>query len=253
MGVHDGHRKRMRERFRIEGLEGFAPHEVLELLLYYARARGDVNPLAHALMDAFGSLKGVLEASTDQLMSVEGIGEESATLISLMLPLFRRYSASVCQESPQLYNRGQAKDYCRSLLAGWRRERLYLICLNADRRVIAQRLITEGTLSEVPAYPRLIVETALNYNAESVLLCHNHPGGSLKPSRADIISTQHLIDVLQGLEIRLLDHIIVAGEETYSMQQHGDFDLDVMDMGMDAGRAAEDVDSLLPRKMHGAP
>ena len=222
MTMHSGHRKRMRERFRKDGLEGFAPHEVLELLLFYSRAQGDVNPLAHRLLDAFGSLKGVLEARPEQLMSVDGMGEESATLLSLMLPMFRRYSACVCEERKQIRNRSEAAEYCMALLAGWRTEHFYAISLNAAGQVLGQRLIAEGSLTEVAAYPRLVVETALNYNAYSVVLCHNHPSGIAMPSQEDIAATQELMKLLGALHITLLDHIVVAGEQTYSMAQHGE-------------------------------
>lgn len=222
MTMHDGHRKRMRDRFRKEGLEGFAPHEVLELLLFYGRARGDVNPLAHQLLDAFGSIKGVLEARPEQLMSVDGVGEETATLIAMMLPVFRRYSVCVCEEKRSITNRTEASAYCKALQAGWRTEHFYVVCLNAAGQVLGQRLVAEGSLAEVPAYPRLVVETALNYNAHSVLLCHNHPSGVTLPSQDDIQSTQELLKVLYALHITLLDHIIVAGEQTYSMVQHGE-------------------------------
>lgn len=234
MSVHEGHRKRMRERFRKEGMDGFAAHEVLELLLFYGRARGDVNPLAHTLLDAFGSLKGVLEARPEQLMSVPGVGEETATLISMMLPIFRRYSACVCQEQQRISNRGEAQAYCKALLAGWRTERFYVLCLNADNQLLGQRLIAEGTLTEVPAYPRLVVETVLNYNAHSVIICHNHPGGSSEPSLDDVMTTLRLRDLLEGLNINLLDHLIVAGEEAYSMVQHGDLSHERVIRGLDA-------------------
>ena len=119
--THDGHRKRMRERFRISGLEGFSEHEVLELILFYGRARGNVNDTAHALMDVFGSLPRVLEASPEQLMLIDGIGEESATLLSLILPLFRRYSDEVNQVRSKLESRQVTLDYCRTMMAGYRR------------------------------------------------------------------------------------------------------------------------------------
>ena len=185
MTMHDGHRARMRERFRKEGLDGFAPHEVLELLLFYGRARGDVNPLAHTLIDAFGSLRGVLEARPEQLMRVDGVGEETATLLSLMLPVFRRYSASLCAERRRIVNRSDAQAYCGALLAGWRTEHFYVICLNADMQLLGQRRISEGSLTEVNAYPRLVAEAVLNYNAHSVIFCHNHPGGTPLPSCPD--------------------------------------------------------------------
>lgn len=243
MSVHEGHRKRMRERFRKEGMDGFAAHEVLELLLFYGRARGDVNPLAHTLLDTFGSLKGVLEARPEQLMSVPGVGEETATLISMMLPMFRRYSACVCQEQKRIDNRGEAQTYCRALLAGWRTERFYELCLNAENQLLGQRLIAEGTLTEVPAYPRLVVETALNYNAHSVIICHNHPGGSAVPSTDDVRTTRRLQNLLLGMNINLLDHIIVAGEEAYSMVQHGDLSYDRMIWEIDADQRMVAADS----------
>lgn len=220
--IHNGHRQRMRTRFRTEGLEGFAHHEVLELLLFYGRARGDVNPLAHELLDAFGSIKGVLEASPEQLMAVPGVGEETATLISLMVPMFRRYQAAVREEVRRIESMNDAKAYCVSLLSGWRMERFYMLCLNASRRVVGQRLIASGSLSELNAYPRLVIETALNYNAHSVILCHNHPGGTLLPSRDDLTTTRRLQSLFDGLDITLLDHVIVAGGGAYSMAEHGD-------------------------------
>lgn len=222
MTMHEGHRKRMRERYLAEGLDGFASHEVIELLLYYSRPRGDMNPLAHQLIDTFGSFKGVLEAQPEQLMSVPGVGEETAILISLILPLFRRYQACLRDEIPRIVNRGDAERYCLSLLAGQRTERFYVLSVSADGHLLGQRLIAEGSLSEVATYPRKVVETALNYNAYSVLLCHNHPSGACRPSGEDVRSTRQLLTLLTGLNIRLMDHIIVAGENTYSMTQHGD-------------------------------
>ena len=224
MTMHDGHRKRMRERFRQSGLEGFAPHEVLELLLYYGRARGDVNPTAHALLDTFGTLQGVLEATPSQLMAVPGVGEETATLISLMIPMFRRYAVCAAEAKKSLRSRQDAIEYAVALMAGLRTERLYALCLDADCRVIGQRLIGEGTHNEVQAYPRLVVETALNYNAHSVILCHNHPGGTTKPSAADIDTTRLLARLLHPMGITLQDHIIVSGSEGRSMVQEGDLE-----------------------------
>lgn len=221
MTMHDGHRSRMRERFRKEGLEGFAPHETLELLLFYARARGDVNPLAHELLDSFGSIKGVLEARPEQLMAVKGVGEETATLLSLIVPQFRKYQECVCAERKLLRNRVAAEEYCAALLAGRRTERFYVISISSAMTVLGQRAVGEGSLNEVPAYPRLVVETALNYNAFGVVLCHNHPGGIAEPSPDDVAVTQNIEAVLGHLGIRLIDHIIVAGAATYSMSLHG--------------------------------
>lgn len=223
MTMHDGHRQRLRERFRLEGLESFAPHEVLELLLFYARARGDVNPLAHRLLETFGSLRGVLEAPVEQLCAVDGVGAETATLLSLMVPMFRRYELCLCEDSKKLARYSEVQNHCRALLTGLRKERFYVICLSTQLKVLGQRLVAEGSLSEVPAYPRLVVETALNHNAFGVILCHNHPGGEATPSMGDVEVTRELESVLSKLGIALMEHIVVADGKAYSMIQHGDY------------------------------
>jgi len=221
--MHEGHRHRLRERFRREGLENFEPHEVLELLLFYARARGDVNPLAHALLDTFGSLRGVLEAPMEQLMSVCGVGEETAALIAAMVPMFRRYELCICEERKKLRNYGEVREYCRALLTGLRKERFYVLSVSTQMQVIGQRIVAEGSLSEVPAYPRQVVETALNHNAYGVILCHNHPGGEARPSVGDVEVTRNLEVVLSRLNIVLIDHVIISDGQVYSMTEHKDF------------------------------
>lgn len=219
--IHDGHRKRVRDRFRANGLEGFSAHEVLELLLFYTRPRGDVNPLAHALLDAFGSLKGVLEASPEQLMTVPGVGEETATMLSMMVPLFRQYQKS-CLELVSFTHRSDVEKYCVALTAGLRTEHFYALLLNSKGQLLGRKLIAEGTLNEVNAYPRQVVEAALSHNAYSVVLCHNHPGGMAAPSRDDVLTTKMISSTLGALNVNLLDHMVVAGEQVYSMLLHGD-------------------------------
>lgn len=228
MTMHEGRRQRVRERFRREGLDNFAPHEILELILFYAHARGDVNPLAHRLLEVFGSLKGVLEAPVDQLCAVDGVGQETATLLSLMVPVFRRYSLCLCEEKTRLRNFSDAEDYCRALLTGMRKERCYMISLSAQMRILGCRLISEGTLTEVPAYPRLIVEAALNHNAHSIVLCHNHPAGEPLPSFGDIDVTHSLDKTLAPMGIALLDHVVVGDGGTYSMVKNGDYRCSIM-------------------------
>ncbi len=222
MTMHEGHRQRVRERFRQAGLEGFAPHEVLELLLFYAKARGDTNPLAHRLLTTFGSLRGVLEAPPEQLMLVDGVGEETATFLSLLVPVFRRYEACLCEETKHLRTFTDTVDYCCSLMAGLRQERFCVVCVSSQMKVLGVRTVAEGSLMEVSAYPRMVVETALNHNAYAVLLCHNHPGGEARPSPADVDMTADIQRVLTGLDIRLMDHIIVADGKVYSMVYQGD-------------------------------
>lgn len=222
---HLGHREKLRQRFiRENGLDHFEDHQILELLLFYANPRGDTNPIAHALLEQFGSLKGVLEARPEMLMTVTGVKETAATLISMVVPLTRVWNRCAMTEPDRIGNSREAEKYCLSILAGHRSERFYVVSLNAKCQVLGRRMISEGSLSEVSAYPRIVMETALNYNAHSVLLCHNHPGGTCAPSPEDIASTLQLQRLLNGVGILLLDHIIVANENTYSMVQHGDID-----------------------------
>ena len=223
--LHEGHREKLRNRFiQDKGFENFEDHQILELLLFYAKARQDTNPLAHELLDRFGSLKGVLEARPEQLMTVSGVGDQAATLISMVVPLTRVWHRCAMELPDRIGNSREAESYCLSILAGERTERFYVVSLNAQCKVLGRRKISEGSLSEVSAYPRMVMETALNYNAHSVLLCHNHPGGTCAPSPEDITSTIQLQQLLNGVGILVLDHIIVANDKTYSMIQHGDID-----------------------------
>ena len=223
--LHRNHRDRLRTRFIQEnGFDSFTDVQILELLLFYAKAQEDTNPLAHDLLDEFGSLKGVLEARPEMLMKVKGIGPQAATLISMVVPLTRVWNRCAMAAPRRIGNSREAEKYCLSILAGHRTERFYVVALNAQCNILGQRKISEGSLSEVSAYPRMVMETALNYNAHSVLLCHNHPGGTCAPSPEDISSTLQLQRLLNGVGILVLDHIIVAGSNTYSMIEHGDID-----------------------------
>ena len=217
---HDGHRQRMRERFCKQGLDGFAPHEALELLLFYAIPQRNVNPLAHALIDRFGSLRGVLEAKPEQLRQVEGIGDCAATYLSLLGKTLHYVGRQTDEDRPKISNRRRAEEYCLHLLEGEKNEMFYAVCLNGQMQVLGDALIANGSLSDVQAYPRLVVQAVLDYNAHAVVLCHNHPGGSLEPSQADLDTTEMLLTLLSGVEVILADHIIVSAGQTFSMVSH---------------------------------
>ena len=220
-----GHRGRLRERFREhQGFDGFSEHEILELLLTYGSPRKDTKMLAKTLLDTYGNLKGVFEARPEQLMGVEGVGEAQATLISMMLPLTRECLKCEMINPRQIGNRHELELYCKGMQMGKRIEEFWVICVNAQCRVLGQRKISAGSLSEVSAYPRLVMETVLAYNAHSVFFCHNHPGGTCAPSAEDIATTLQLQRLLSGVDVMVLDHMIVAGGSTYSMAQHGDIE-----------------------------
>lgn len=216
---------RLRERLLNErSLETFDDIEILSTILSYANGTKDTSGLVTRLLDSFGSLKAVLEARPEQLLKVDGMNRTRASLISLMIPMARVWQRCASDMPDRIGNSREAENYCMSLLIGERLENFWVIALNAKCNVLGKRRISTGSLSEVSAYPRLVMETALNCNAHSVLLTHNHPGGTVAPSPEDISSTIQLQRLLNGVGILTLDHIIVAGDKTYSMIQHRDID-----------------------------
>jgi DNA repair protein RadC len=218
---HGGHRQRMRERYLKQGLDGFAPHEVLELLLFYAIPQKNVNPLAHRLIDRFGSLYGVLNASPKQLMQVEGIGEYAAAFLPLLQDAARQALRTRKADRVRLSTRQAAVDYCIRLLQGEKRELFYAVCLNGQMETLGDVLIAKGSLSDVPAYPRIVLDAVLTHNAHAVLLCHNHPSGSVAPSAQDLDATRILSGLLSEIEVVLVDHLIVSEERAVSMVRNG--------------------------------
>ena len=211
MPVHEGHRSRKKEQFRAHGLDAFADHEVLELLLYYAVPRQDTNPIAHQLMEKFGSLDAVFAADRAALEEVEGIGENASTLISLMFPLMRRIRASSGAHETILSDTEQAGAYFLDLFLGEREEKLYEACLDAKGRLLACHLVAEGDTESIQLNMRKIVENALKCGASSVAL----------PSPADNATTLSVFDALRTVGVELADHIIVADDDFVSLRHNG--------------------------------
>lgn len=218
---HEGHRQRLRERMEQEGLMGFAPHEVLELLLTYAIPRGDVNPLAHALIRHFGSLSAVLDAGEAELIQVSGVGAKTASLLALMRPLFQRYQMDKLLPKLHLDTYAQMISYCCTLLMGRAEEAFYVICLDGRLNVLAAECLNTGTPMEVSAAPRQVARYALRRDAAGVVITHNHPSGNLTPSQEDMDATRQIGLALSSMDIRLYDHVIVSGNAAFSFQQHG--------------------------------
>lgn len=218
---HQGHRERLKQRCLEEGLDGFADHQVLELLLFYALPYQDTNGLAHRLLDTFGSLSAVLNADYSELLRVNGVGRHTAALLSFMPDLLRRYQMDQFGPRPNLSTLARAGDYCCSLFLGKNYECFYMICLDVQGNLNQAALIGEGSLSNVSVYPRIAAETALRHRAASVILTHNHPGGNPQASRDDLDVTDIVARALAAIGVDVLDHIIVARGQYYSLAQKG--------------------------------
>lgn len=219
---HKGHRENVRRRFMTGGLEVFAPHEILELLLFYAIPQRDTNPLAHSLIDAFGSLPRVMSASVEELQTVPGVGERTATLLSLTFQVGRWIRLQQIQQNRSDFRSPQALgEYFREVFAGQERETVYELCLNQRGNIIVCHRMFNGSALSVALDVKEIVEKAILSNCGCVVIAHNHPGGDAVPSSEDYNATRHIQETLSNMDIRLLDHIIVGKEDFVSLRQIG--------------------------------
>ncbi len=221
MGIHDGHRERLRQSFLEHGLSGMNDINALELLLFYAVPRRDTNELAHLLLQHFGSLDGVFSASAEELCEVEGIGAYAASLLTLVPEIMKKSRLSKSREIRQIRSSDDAGEYLLPYFMNERDEVVYLLCLDSKRAVICCAEMGRGVVNSVDTSVRRIVEKALKVKACSVIIAHNHPDGLALPSREDDLFTKCLYNALETVGIRLEDHIIVADEDYISIADTG--------------------------------
>lgn len=220
-GMHTGHRRRVKDEFLANGLTGMADHRVLELLLYHAIPQGDVNPLAHRLMDHFGSLTGVFHATHEQLMEVDGVGYATAVLIRLIPAVAARYLEDSSNAGEQYFSSWQFRELLFPLFFGQRNELAYLVCMDAKSKLIVTKKLGEGIADTVQITTRKVLEMALSCNASRVVLAHNHVSGVAIWSPEDLDTTLRLKRVLLEAGIELVDHCIFANDDMVSMADSG--------------------------------
>ena len=223
MGIHDGHREKMRKRYLAGGLDSFADHEALELLLYYAIPRRDVNPIAHALMERYGSLSAVLAAPVEDLKHVEGIGERAAVLLSLVPHVGKKARLADASQETVLSTTERAGDFLLERFAGEQHEVVYQLCLDRKGKLLTCRRLAEGGISSSDLDVRKLVENALLSSASAVIISHNHPSGVALPSADDYTATDRIREILASVGVTLVDHIIVADGDFVSMADSGFF------------------------------
>ena len=219
--IHKGHRDRLKKRFLEEGLDNFTDIQVLELLLFYVIPRRDTNPIAHALLNRFGSLTQVLEADVEELKKVEGIGQEAAIFLSLIPASGRYYMVDKAMQCKVLRTIDQCGEYPLPYFFGRKVETVFLLCLDAKCKVLCCKIVGEGSVNSAGISIRKIVETALGSNATSVVLAHNHPSGIAVPSLEDVQTTHRIAAALRAVEVHLADHIVVADDDYVSMVMSG--------------------------------
>lgn len=219
-----GHRQRVKDRFRKEGLDSFEEVHALELLLFYAIPQRDTKGLARALLDRFGSLPLVLEATAEELMSVPGVGENVATYLNLIMAAGRYYALRKADRPVILDSTNKYGSYLVDYFMGVRNETVYVVCLDAKCKVLCCQKVGEGDVNSANVPLRRVVEIALGANATTVILAHNHPSGVALPSAEDVQTTLRLASALGAMDIILIDHVIVADEDYVSLVQSRYYD-----------------------------
>jgi len=217
----NGHRQRLRLRFMQHGLDGFHDYEVLEILLTYAVPRVDVKPIAKALLKRFHTLAGVFDANMAELSQLEGMGEKGAMFLSLMREIELRHLASDLPAKKVLDCPDRVKSYLRLLMQGRGMECFGALFTDQQHRLITAQILFEGTVDRTVVYPRNLMKRALELDAKGLLLFHNHPGGTARASQEDIALTLRMVDACAPLDIKILDHFLIAGREVLSFKENG--------------------------------
>jgi DNA repair protein RadC len=216
-----GHRRRLKEKFLAAGAGAFLEHEIVELLLTYAIPRRDVKPLAKDLLAAFGSLRGILDAETEELGAIAGVGLHSALLLKLIKEVGALYLRQKAREKTQLACTAELLDYCKTVLGGKKDEEFCVIYLNAQNQILEFETVQKGIVNQAVVYPRQVLESALRKKASAIILAHNHPSGHVRPSDADIRLTRTIQETAKVLDILVHDHIIIGENRFFSFREEG--------------------------------
>jgi DNA repair protein RadC len=221
-GVYNrGHRKRLLAKFATAGIEALHDYEALELLLTFVIRRQDVKRQAKALLEKFGSVKGIMDAESDDLRTVPGIGDRSAILFKLIKEIASLYLKQKAMEKKQVSCTTELLDFCRTKMGGKKDEEFCVIYLDAQNQIIEFETVQKGIVNQAVVYPRQVLESALKKKATAIILAHNHPSGHVRPSDADIRLTKTIQETAKVLDILVHDHIIIGEDRFFSFREEG--------------------------------
>lgn len=215
------HRERLKERFRKGSFEGFYCHEVLELILTYALPRQDVRPIAKRLLNQFHGLRGVFDATQEELTGVNGVGESAALFIKLFKETAGAYLRERMLGKDVIKNPKDVLDYLNLTLSGERVEKFLAIYLNSKNEILAIEILHEGTINQTVVYPRKAIEKAFQHNAHSMIFVHNHPSGDATPSSIDRQLTAVLSKAANAVDMVVHDHLIIGRNKHFSARENG--------------------------------
>lgn len=215
---HTGHRERMKAEFLARGLEGWPDHRVLELLLFYTIPQGDVNDLAHELVERFGSLAGVLDASVEELKKVKGVGDHTAVFLRMLPAVLGRYQGARTRLSAIINSPEEAYAWLEPYFFGARNEMVYVLCMDGKRQVLGVRKVAEGSIEMAEVNTRRIAEEAIGLRAAQIYVAHNHVSNLAIPSQADWLTTDTLRGALRPIGIELIDHLVFVDGDMVSLK-----------------------------------
>lgn len=217
-----GHRVRLRQRFLNGEGRDMADYELLELVLTMAIPQRDVKPLAKILIAEFGSFAGVLNASNENLLNVNGIKENALTMLKVIKASALRMSWQnlTATDEPILNNTDVLIDYCRAAMSFSEVEEFRIIFLDSKLRVMAQEVQQRGTINQVAIHPREVIKAAMAKKARAIILVHNHPSGDVTPSKADVEITMRIKEAAKAVDIELFDHVIISKNDAFSFSAH---------------------------------
>ena len=219
--TYTGHRQRIKDKYKKSGIGGWLDYEVLELVLSYAIARKDTKPIAKELMTRFKTINGVLDADSKELKSISGILEHTTLFLKLLKDIAVLYLENSLHSKDLLSSSELVFDYLKASLKGCVDEEFKVLFLDGRNQLIAVEAFQTGTVNRSAVYPRKIVERALHHHAVGIIIAHNHPAGTLIPSKEDCTVTKAIKDALKTVEISLLDHIIIGGNDYFSFNSKG--------------------------------
>lgn len=214
-----GHRQRLKQKL-LESTAGLADYELVEILLFSAIPRRDVKPLAKMLLEHFGNLYNLINADKEKLLLVDGVNENICSSLYLVKEMIRRILKHKVIKQNVISSWGALLDYLKSTMSSLKVEQFRVLFLNKKNVLIAEETIGIGTIDQAPAYPREIVKRALFHEAGAIILVHNHPSGSSKPSKADITLTETIVETCNSVSINVHDHVIIAGNDYYSFKSN---------------------------------
>lgn len=225
MGVHDGHRERLKNRFLAEGLANFDDHNILELLLFYSIPRMDTNEIAHNLLNEYKTLSGVFDAPVEQLCKVKGVSMHTATLIKLIPALMDAYHKDKTKKVEVVNSSQIASDYFSKRFYGKNNEEVQVLLLDDRKRIIKCETLSEGSVNSTDIVIRKLITIVVNSNATAIVIAHNHPTGSPLPSKSDITATEKIYNAMKLINVDLCDHVIVSERTAISMADSGYFEI----------------------------